>query len=35
VIEDQIQNVVDPTAIPTFPTTTPQDAGGGSDNQGQ
>ena len=27
VIEDQIQNVVDPTAIPTFPTTTPDEGG--------
>ena len=27
VIEDQIDNVVDPTAIPTFPTTVPDDAG--------
>ena len=24
VIEDQIQNVIDPNAIPTFPTTTPE-----------
>ncbi len=27
VIEDQIQNVVDPNAIPTFPTTTPGQEG--------
>jgi preprotein translocase subunit SecG len=27
VIEDQIDNVVDPNAIPTFPTTTPDDGG--------
>jgi preprotein translocase subunit SecG len=27
VIEDQIQNVIDPNAIPTFPTTTPEDGG--------
>ena len=27
VIEDQIDNVVDPNAIPTFPTTVPNDAG--------
>jgi preprotein translocase subunit SecG len=28
VIEDQIQNVVDPSAIPTFPTTTPDPESG-------
>ena len=35
VIEDQIQNVIDPSAIPTFPTTTPQDPGSGTGDQGQ
>jgi len=35
VIENQIQNVIDPNAIPTFPTTTPRDAGGGADDQDQ
>ncbi len=28
VIEDQIDNVVDPSAIPTFPTTVPSEGGG-------
>jgi len=32
VIEDQIQNVIDPSAIPTFPTTTPDDGGSSGDN---
>ena len=27
VMEDQIENVVDPSAIPTFPTTTPEPGG--------
>ena len=35
VIEDQIQNVIDPNAIPTFPTSPPQDAGSGSGDQNQ
>ena len=33
VIQDQIQNVIDPNAIPTFPTTPP--AQGGTDEQPQ
>jgi preprotein translocase subunit SecG len=35
VIEDQIQNVIDPNAIPTFPTTTPDDGGNNDGNQAE
>lgn len=35
VIEDQIDNVVDPNAIPTFPQTVPSDEGGNPDQNPQ